>query len=300
MTARWALGLGVSALVLAVVGQNFFGRELNAIFLQAPGIDKVLHFVEYLLAVLAVNSLARRAGHQTSERFAVLVVTVLALVDESLQNLAPGRNVEGFDFAANLAGIALGWVIVKRPGTLLATGTALLALGTGGYTAWDTHARLIDYSRALQYERQHDFVRARDHYLRALKAGMRSPGLFNELSWVEIESGVGDPLKAVEYGSQAYEMQPANTDIMDTYGWALLHAGRTDEALSMLQRAYVGDPDMYCIHYHLGAAYLASGQRERAEYHFRQQLLLPGTREAGFALKALEGLAPDASAAAAK
>jgi hypothetical protein len=281
----------VVALVLLVLAENLFGGELSAFFLRFPGIDKVLHTLEYALVMVCVHVLARRAAGTTNVAvlpIALAVAIGIAVLDESLQRLFPSRSVEAFDFIANLAGITLGWVFVRRPAPRVRFAAAGLALAAAAFVTYDTHVMLIDYSRAMQYEKQHDFVRAREHYLRALAAGLKSPSLFNELGWVEIESGVGDPRKAVEYAKTARELQPENPDVADTYGWALLHAGRTTEALAELQKAYAASPDMYCIHYHLGAAYLASGRRDKAKYHFARQIEKPGTREAAFARRALE------------
>ena len=37
-----------SAGLVLVFAQNLFGSDLNAFFLSLPGIDKVLHFAEYV------------------------------------------------------------------------------------------------------------------------------------------------------------------------------------------------------------------------------------------------------------
>jgi tetratricopeptide (TPR) repeat protein len=292
MKASRTFALAVAGLALMVFVQNLLGRELNAFFLRFPGIDKGLHTVEYFLVVVLVYALGRRTLHVQHElwhvRLAIGLAVLLAALDESLQRLAPARNVETLDFVANLAGITMGWVAVRKPTRRIALASGALALSVTAFVAWDTHVKLIDYSRALRYERARDFVKAREHYLRALDAGLRTPGLFNELGWVEIESGVGDPVKAVAYAQTALEMQPGNPDIADTYGWALLHAGRITDAVAQLEKAYAASPEMYCIHYHLGAAYLAAGRREKAEYHFKRQLEKQGTREAAFAREALD------------
>lgn len=279
----------VVAVAGVVLAMNLFARELNALFLKYPGIDKVLHVFGYLLVYVVVYVSAERMTPDEGrrQRLAATVGVLLSILDESVQQLAPGRSVEAFDMVANLAGLGLGWVLVRRRGDSLAFGTVALALCAASYVTWDTHVRLMDYSRALQYAQQQDFVRAREHLLRALDGGMRSPGLFNELGWVEIESGIGDPGKAVEYAKTALDMQPGNPDILDTYGWALHHAGRTADAVEMLERAYAANPNIFCIHYHLGSAYLAVGRREQAAFHFRRQVERQGTREAVFAKQAL-------------
>jgi Tfp pilus assembly protein PilF len=82
-------------------------------------------------------------------------------------------------------------------------------------------------------------------------------------------------------------MQPDNADVLDTYGWALHHTGRTTDARNVLERAYAAKPDMFCIHYHLGAVYLAMGDREKAAVHFRRQVERRSTREAARAQEAL-------------
>jgi Tfp pilus assembly protein PilF len=215
---------------------------------------------------------------------------LLAATDETVQAFAPGRSVESFDMVANLAGLTLGWAAVQPCRTRLTWAVAALALCAGAYVTWHTHILLIDYSRGLRYSQQQDFVRAREHFRLALEAGLRTPGLFNELGWVEIESGVGDPVKAVEYARAALDKQPENPDVLDTYGWALHHAGRNGEAIAALRRAYELDPDIFCVHYHLGAAYLAAGRRDEAEHHFRRQVERRDTREAALALQALAGL----------
>jgi Tfp pilus assembly protein PilF/VanZ family protein len=291
MRSRLLLAVGLAALVCAVLAENLFGRQLDAFFLEHPGIDKLLHTLEYCLVVVAVHAMLRwteaiRSAHVVW--VAIGFALGLAALDETAQRLFPARSVEALDFIANLAGITLGWVFIQRSAPRLRLAAAGLALATTGFTSYRTYATLIDYSRALGYERRHDFISAREHYRRALASGLRTPGLFNELGWVEIESGVGDPKQAIEYARTALEMQPHNPDIVDTYGWALLHAGRTQEAVEALERAYAANPEMFCIHYHLGAAYLAAGKRDAAREHFARQLEKPDTREAAFAKAALD------------
>ena len=151
---------------------------------------------------------------------------------------------------------------------------------------------------AVQFERAGDFVGARREYLAALSAGEQGAHLYNQLGWVEIESGIGDPSMAVLYSERALALRPNDPDIFDTYGWALHHVGRNAEALSYLDRAYAARPDMFCIHYHLGEVLVALGQIDKARFHFRQQLKFVNTSEAERARRSLEKLdaaAPHAS-----
>jgi tetratricopeptide (TPR) repeat protein len=78
--------------------------------------------------------------------------------------------------------------------------------------------------------------------------------------------------------------------MLDTYGWALHHAGRNEEALQYLLNAYERHPTMYCIHYHLGVVYLALSRPEKAREHLERQVRMTGTREAAMATRVLAAL----------
>jgi Tfp pilus assembly protein PilF/uncharacterized protein YfiM (DUF2279 family) len=287
---RYRMLAAVGVLAGLLFAANLFGAQLNRLFMALPGVDKVLHvsFFAILFVAARAAAAARVAVPRTQALLALVAGLVLATADELFQGLTSSRSVEAADFAADCCGLLLGWALTAPVRRAVSVGVAAAALCAAAFVTYDTHMRLRDFSRAVAYERTGDFVRAREHYLRALAGGMRSPALFNELGWVEIESGIGDPQKAVEYAKTALDMQPDNPDILDTYGWALHHAGRTGEAIRMLEQAYAADPEMYCIHYHLGAAYMAAGRREQAEMHLRRQVELRGTREAVFARQALE------------
>ena len=101
-----------------------------------------------------------------------------------------------------------------------------------------------------------------------------SPSFYNELAWIEVESGTGDARAAVGYAGRALAATPRSPDVLDTYAWALHHAGRSREALPFLERAFAGKPRMFCIHYHLGEVYAALGDDARAEFHLREQMRL--------------------------
>src|SRR5205085_693146 len=104
---------------------------------------------------------------------------------------------------------------------------------------------------------------------------------YNELAWIEVESGTGDAHAAVGYASRALAANPHSPDVLDTYAWALHHVGRSGEALPLLERAFAGKPGMFCIHYHLGEVYAAVGDPARAERHLREQIrLFPAGSEA--------------------
>ena len=290
MGRRPWLCLATVALVGGAFAANMVGSQLNAIFVRWPGIDKAAHLAGYTLVYLSFYACARTV--LGSSRWASVIAFacggLLGGLDEVVQQFSPNRTVEVKDLAADVVGLSIGWLIARRPVSLLAAPIALTAAIASGFLIWDSHVRLREFAAALRYESAHDFDRALVHYRNALAGGMQSATLYNGLAWVEIESGHGQPNDAVVHAQQALRMQPDNPDFLDTYGWALHKAGRSREALAPLLRAYVAKPDMYCIHYHLGEVYLALSDREKAEAHFMKQIDLRETREAPMAARALQ------------
>jgi tetratricopeptide (TPR) repeat protein len=289
MTRHHLLAAGAAVLVAIMFALNLVGAQLNHLFLRFPGIDKVLHFTFHALLFTCLRALATlvTANRRSQIYLAAGVGLGLAFADEAVQSLNPHRSLEFSDIVAGVSGIVLAGTIAARPRLLVGTTIAVAALLAAGTVTYQTHLLLRDFNRALTYEGQGDFVRAREHYLRALAGGLETSGLYNGLGWVEIESGIGDARKAVEYAGKALAMQPDDADIHDTYGWALLHADRAAEALPHLLTALASKPSMFCIHYHLGKTYAALGQPDEAREHFRRQLARPDTREAALARAAL-------------
>lgn len=274
--------VGLAGAALGLVGlagffllQNFAGGSLNTLALYLPGSDKLADCLEFFVVFLLSHYLAGLITSDSSRRFtlAVAVTIALAVGDELQQTLFAQRNVELANFFAKLCGLALGMVFVRPAWRRLTRWLVVLAaaLGAVGLAA-DSYVGLKDYNRGLLYEGRQEFGLARQAFLRALASGFESHGLYNSLGWVEIESGEGDPVKAVAYAEKALSMRPTDPDTMDKYGWALHHAGRSEEALECLQRAYEGKPDMFCSHYHLGVVLLALERPVAAQTHLERQI----------------------------
>ncbi len=283
--------LGVLALAaIAEFGSVLAGATVSELLLHLPGIDKVLHFA-VLFGLFIACAWAQRRFFPTMPGglpLVALLLLLLALGDEAVQAFSPTRSLELADVAAGICGLvaAGSWVGRGRhPAWAAATGFA--AIGLAGYIAVDSFSVQRHVSAGIRLSRAGDFIGARSAYRAALAAGARTANVYNELSWVEIESGVGDPSAAVAFAEQALVMRPGDVDILDTYGWALHHAGRSAEALPHLEQAYAAKPDMFCIHYHLGEVYLALAQHDRAADHLRMQVRRTGTREAARAAQTL-------------
>lgn len=288
---RTSLALGLFLLPVIVMAFGWLaGETANELLLYLPGIDKVLHFTAFAVLFLAGDWLLQRVAPDLGGGRWMLagVLVLVSIADEAAQGLQPGRTVEAADLVASLGGVLSGaaWTVRRQHRRLAAVACSAGLLAAGTVTA-ESYATDRYINQAVWHARAGEFRAARHDYQMAIEAGADPARLYNELAWVEIESGVGNPRQAVEWSREALDRHPDDPGVLDTHGWALYHAGRESEALQYLERAYAGDPDIYCVHYHLGLAYLAVGDRARAEWHLREQVKLEATREASMAAAAL-------------
>jgi tetratricopeptide (TPR) repeat protein len=305
---RWiaaaAVLSGVIGLALLLASESLGAGQIFDVTLHYPGIDKIAHLVQYALVFLAVWWLLGKLveGRMARAAAAAAIALLLGVVDEFFQRSVANRSFEIADLGANLCGvllgIGLGPVLPSRR-----TARSVVAVAVIGATALAVHSyrNLRHVNRGLLYTRQGDLPKALVEYRLALHDGLDSPSFYNELAWIEVESGTGDARAAVDYAARALAATPRNPDVLDTYGWALHHAGRSREALPLLERAFAGKPRMFCIHYHLGEVYAALGNGARAEWHLREQMrLFPRTSEARRAEQSLRrrGLAVTGTQAA--
>jgi tetratricopeptide (TPR) repeat protein len=227
-------------------------------------------------------------------RFRIVIAASAALAlgagDEVFQRLFPDRSVELADFAADLCGVAAGAAMVldrDKPRARLVI-FAVSALGAG-LLANHSHHLLKDYYAGLLDEEQGRYASARAHYLRAIASGSAPAGVFNELAWLNLEQQVGSAEETVEYARRGATLEPHNADVLDTYGWALDRAGKSREALPILEHAYKLKPTTAGVHYHLGMTLLSLGNREAAERHLNAQIA--SAPQSGSARRAAEALA---------
>ena len=92
----------------------------------------------------------------------------------------------------------------------------------------------------------------------------KAPGsgvLANNLAMVYLEKG--DP-RALETAEKAHKVLPNVPAIQDTYGWALLKAGKAEQAVEVLSQAAKGMPGNAEVQYHLAAALAKSGRKAEA------------------------------------
>lgn len=103
-------------------------------------------------------------------------------------------------------------------------------------------------------------IRELERYLAS--GGGRDPGLLNNLAWLYHQE---KDARAEAMAREAYQAAPQVAPIADTYGWILLDAGKTTEALPILEKAAAGAGDNFEIQYHLAVAHSKTGQNDRAK-----------------------------------
>ncbi len=97
-------------------------------------------------------------------------------------------------------------------------------------------------------------------YEELLVANPGYPEIMNDLAAALLDYRDQDPAsirRALELADQLTSTD--NPLVMDTVGWAYLHAGKNDQAVRYLERAAAAPDAVPAIYYHLGMAYVAAG-----------------------------------------
>ena len=125
-------------------------------------------------------------------------------------------------------------------------------------------------------------------YEAVLAAGPENPAVLNNLAVLYQETG--DP-RAIDTARKAYELGAQRPEVVDTYGWTLVGAGRLQEGLVLLQQAHVMAPEHPEIAYHVGAALIQAGRAAEArpilERVVREHAGTPSAQQADTVLRGL-------------
>lgn len=295
----WWVGLLVLVCVFGL--PNILASQISTIWLQFPGIDKPTHFVAFLGVFLAIYGVTLNLPWLEQRRnklgVAVGISLSISLADEAQQAmLGLARTAELGDLVADAVGVFVGLVCVnveelgiRRAATIGTVLLVILAIVTA-----KTYQDLNHYYRGMAYEREQDYQQARLEYQLAADSGFQSATLYNAIAWLDIEFLGADPVVTERYAARALAMAENNPDVLDTYGWVLVRAGRAQEGLSFLERAWQLKPTIYCIDLHLGEAYRQVGDRRRAREFLTRQINRSSVdrwgRSAAAALDRLEGV----------
>ncbi len=190
-------------------------------------------------------------------------------------------TAEGFDLLGDVYyaedSLAEALKAYEKSHELKATSQSLLKLnavkrrlggeGSGLLDEWlttnpnDANVRIVKATADLE-EGKTDTAVA--NYEKVLESAPESIVALNNLAWLYSER---DDPRALEYAKRAHELAPSRAEISDTYGWILFRAGKTEQALELLQRAIAVDAKNADIRFHLASALAATGDKQQALEH---------------------------------
>ncbi|MFO1259932.1 MAG: tetratricopeptide repeat protein [Sphingomonadaceae bacterium] len=121
------------------------------------------------------------------------------------------------------------------------------------------------------------------------RAGSNDAVLMANLAYAYTDDGSAE--SGLPYAVHAYRLLPASAVTSDALGWALFNAAPNDNrAVELMEKAAQITPREPLVRWHLGEAYAALGDKERAEQELRAALSAPGFTRAELALKTLKSL----------
>jgi VanZ family protein len=107
-TLWWSLGFMLVALITALSLLPIRGPDL-----EIPSGDKLNHALAYIMLTLYFGQLV---GDSLRRRLLVIAALIAyGITIEGLQSVLPPRTAELADMAANLAGMAIGWGLLRTP-----------------------------------------------------------------------------------------------------------------------------------------------------------------------------------------
>ena len=131
---------------------------------------------------------------------------------------------------------------------------------------------------------------ARREFLRALEL---NPAHATALTWLAVSNGWhGDYSDAVDSARKAVELDPLSPAANGVLGWWLVHAGRYDEALGVLDRTLEISASSFLGRYFRATAYVAMGRTSEAVADFEAALVV--SRRGSWALAGLAHALADA------
>jgi tetratricopeptide (TPR) repeat protein len=129
------------------------------------------------------------------------------------------------------------------------------------------------YSRAIAYDRAHEWDKAEADLKHALQLSPDEPYVLNYLgySWTEQGRNLEQAKQMID---KAAELRPNDGAILDSLGWVLLRLGNPTEAIRWLEQAVEIESQDATINGHLGDAYWAAGRKLQAQFQWRRALTM--------------------------
>jgi tetratricopeptide (TPR) repeat protein len=131
---------------------------------------------------------------------------------------------------------------------------------------------------------------AQKRYERILERDPEAAAAANNLAWLYAQAGV-ELDRALKLAQTAYRRLPEDAQVRHTLGWVYYKQHLPALAISHFAYSVEKDPANPMYHYHLGLAYLESGERNKARAALQRALdVSPGFPQASEARAALARL----------
>lgn len=117
-----------------------------------------------------------------------------------------------------------------------------------------------------------DFQSSEEYARAALDIFPQAIDINNDLAFV-LAKHLGRVEEAIPFAERALASNPTDANILDTIGFVFLESGRNEDAIRTLNRAVAAartDTERVPANVHLAQAYLAAGERGRAEGHLER------------------------------
>ena len=144
---------------------------------------------------------------------------------------------------------------------------------------------------AMIVHTQNKLDEARKRYEKILEIDSRAPVAANNLAWIYADSGENLDY-ALQLARSAAERIPNQPEVIDTVGWVYYKKQLGALAVPQFERCVQLDPKNPVYYFHLGLAYVQTGDTQRARQSLEQALKInpdfPGAAQARSSLAGLK------------
>lgn len=156
-----------------------------------------------------------------------------------------------------------------------------LLVGKGDFTgaedffkravALDAKRSSSHFSLGMIFERSNRPQDAIDAYEKAIEISPEFGAAANNLAWLYAEAG-NELERAWQLAERARTALPNDPNVVDTLGWVHYKSGSYNRAISLFESCVAKVPKNAIFHYHLGMAYLKSGDSTQARASLQKSL----------------------------
>lgn len=112
------------------------------------------------------------------------------------------------------------------------------------------------------YLGQHSLQQAAAQFQAILELAPSDLVALNDLAWIDAEL---HDAHAEALAERAYQLAPAQPNVLDTFGWILAREGKTERAVALLAQAAKADVNDPNVQYHYAYALVQQGRRAEAQ-----------------------------------